>query len=841
MNKINSKMGRLPLYVGLLLLPIMALQFVGCDDNDENTLQVSTLSRPTAMTIAVVPYEATAAEEAFYDQFEGLWEQCLGLDRRPYAFVANSGNNSVARIDLCTGDIENSNIKGNPFVLSNIQVGSFPVDVEVSVDQAQSRVFVANGGENSLSIIQSKEARPLEYKADLSSRPSRLTVTPSTENEIGDVYAALPYLGKLARVRKYDQDGEERWREDLLVDLKGTETPDPVPAGMAVDPEGRYLYIADMSATYFHIVDLAHPEYPAQTRNVYAAQRDCSISPDGRWLYLSKLDVRRLAVYDLLNDRYVDTNEELPSHRNSPPPTEQFDYDIPISTTPRTVVFVKTTKDTEPEDVDGDAEVVDGDIELADSVEDGDLDFEEAELDGELEDDQEAVEDSEDAETTSRKRDWRARIMDESETESAEDSEQESSESTSTDDEEDPEAKLFAYSIGYDGLIDVIDLYNDLHELYDTTPDYGADLSFISGNDFTKDRNDCVADIDYRVYKGRTPNGLWELQYNGVIDGSDQTVSGRFDYSANRLYDDAMDFSTLSDILVRPSDYDPDDPTSLKGDLLVIDTTPMAANDERTGCVKQGTDADGQPILIVVDQVELEIINVTSEYIEFDPGELTLSNCFQSAVEYHVRANDNYLVYMTEQNSEGARLFPTEYQGRAVNVPFKQGDVITGEDQFQQLQFEQTDWQDYVCVATEETAEGDDVDIYTFQKDLTLGGGEQTVSGMRCQNPWDDGTDAPLSFSNDLISFSICQDEDAPFIAEKRASAYNYNFKSTSGVGVIRASSTDVEGAPVGSLLEDAVFLDLYPDFPRLYIVDSSEEIVYVVDPQTDLVIDLIL
>ncbi len=824
---------------GLFSALLLLFWIGGCGTGGVEDPYVSTLNRPVAIAIAVVDWTPTPAYRELAAEVPDLWEQCLGLEQRAFAFVANSGGDSVARIDLCTGEVVNSHIKGNPFVVSHISVGSFPVDVAASLDHGNSRIFVANGGENSLSVIVTETARTLQDKVILSSRPTHLAVVPSEDTPEGDVYVTLPYLGALARVVKRVSDERERWMEVGFAQLKTDITPDPVPAGMAAAPNGKTLYVADMNADHFHIVDLEHPEYPARTRFVNGPQRSCSVSPDGRFLYLTKLDRSRIAVYDLQYDRYVDTNEELPSHRNSPPPSAQFDYDISLESVPQTVLFADVVKTFEIEEPDGDTDETD-----AETAADGDLI-----PDGDADNDAESSEDAEDAgnmeesDTSSRSSGLPVLFQ---EADGDADGMETESESESDNAETFEPKELYAYSIGQDGIIQVIDVHRDMHELYDTYPDTSAELRLLSENELETDNGMCIADIDARVDKGRTPNGLWELSYAGVVPGSDVTYSGRFDFDRNRFYDDNLDFASLPEILPRPLSSDPDNPYPLSGDWLEIRTGTMAPPPDSLGCVREVTDDEGNTTLVKPDVVRLEITKVTPDYLEFDRAGYLLENCYNSAVEYQIRANGNYLVNMTRLDTFGNRLGSPVYQGRAVNVDFRQGDVVSGAEQFEQLKFSEDDWEDYVCLIERTDEEGNETNEYRFTKDLLLSEDEEPVKGIRCRNKWNDADPYQISFENDYVSFAICQDEQNTDIRAKREGSFIYSFRTFSGINEIQesyetADDTEVYDRRVGNVLEDAAILNLYEDFPRLYVVDSSAESIYVIDLKTDFIINQIL
>jgi len=807
----------------------------GCDNGGSSQATVSTLTRPVSMAVAVLDYNPTDGERITGLSFKqsGLWEQCIGDEKRPIAFVANSGNDSVARIDLCVGEIKNTHISGNPFVVSHISVGSFPCSVATSADEGDTRVFVANCGETSLSVIESKTGQTLPDKVQLEGTPMKLLSIPDAEIPEGRVLVSLPQLSSLAIVTKgLNEQGQEAWFQTGKISLATDTVPSPLPGGMCLSPDGSRLYISDMESDYFLILDLTHPEYPPMVRNVYGATRDVAVSPDGRFLYLSKLDKRQVAVYDLVEDRYIDTNEEKLSHRNGPPPSDEFVYDIELETFPRKTVFVNVWKERDdwPIPPDGDYDI-DSSESAEESEIEGDTELSEEGEDGESED-SENGEDSEEAEDTVT--DASTKLIAE------EDGDQENEEESESEGEEEEKiAKLYAYVIGYDGRIQVVDMHDNMHEFYDTDPDTGPDYYYVANDELQIDNSACIASLDAIMYRGVTPDGYWELLYNGTVAGSDTSVSGHFEASNNRLYDDNVNFSSLAELMPRPLESS-EDPYAYKGDLLVVRTPALGRTNGSIGCTQEITDSDGSKRLIDLSgqQIELEILEATPEYLVYDPNGIDIENCFNSNVDYYIRSNDNYIVHLTELDSSGRKLGSPVYQGRAINTPFRAGQLISGREVVEKMSFEEEDWESYVCTIEREQEDGTTLEEFIFRQDMVIGEENEVVTGIRCLSRWKDGDRYPVSFENDLIKFAVCQDETAVGIQQKRKETYKYSFSTESGINEIQ--QVDFGGdRTVGTLLEDSVYLDIYPDFPRLYVLDSSEEIIYFIDLTKDQVVQL--
>ena len=92
---------------GLLLLLALAALLASCAGASNSAVSASALTRPVAMTTAVLTWQPTEYEKHLAETtYKDAWESCLGRSTRPFAFIANSANNSVARIDLCTQTLE---------------------------------------------------------------------------------------------------------------------------------------------------------------------------------------------------------------------------------------------------------------------------------------------------------------------------------------------------------------------------------------------------------------------------------------------------------------------------------------------------------------------------------------------------------------------------------------------------------------------------------------------------------------------------------------------------------------------------------------------------------------
>ncbi len=784
----------------ILLLGVLTSAF-GCSSYGDTTTTASSLDRPTAIVIAKLEHEPTSSEIKLYDYYlryaeddEVLFEECLTFDYRAFAFIANSGGNSVAKLDLCKREVIDTHAAGNPFVVSHIPVGQFPLDLAVSRDERQSRVFVSLGGEDALSVLDTYAGLALALPVTLPGRPGALTVVPSETTPEGRVAVLLPERGEVAFVDKVQGSDVERWQVSETVSLATTATPDPLPNGLVLSPDGKTLFVTDLNSEYFYMLDMAQPTLPPRVRSVQGPQQSVSVSPDGRYLYFAKFEKSRVAVYDLVQDAYVDTNEELPSHRNHPPASNTFDYDIAVQNLPELLVFTEVKKVfPDLSGGDEDAESVEEEIET-----DGDTELEEIEVEEEAEDDPNTGIGGTDVIPSS------------------------------------VAPGLFAYVIGQRGLVQVVDVHDDMHELFDTRPSTPPSMQIVSEDELEKDNGQCLADLDVRVYRNRTPDALWELQYNGIVPLSGESNSGVIDAEKNRFYDATRNFANVSALQARNDHFN--------GDHIVITTSPIAAAGEHQGCTQEYLNENGEPAVRILQRVKLEITGITPDYLEFDSNGIDLEECFMTAVSYEIRSNDNYVVYMTELDRNAVRIGERMYQGRAGNSEFMPSDVIHGEDELDQLSFERDDWLDYLCIMSLDDGEGGEIQEYRFRTTLNLNGSDDSRQGIRCRNPWEDDDSYGTSFSNDFLDFSICQDIDSSSIQAKRQETFKYSFRTTSGINQIRVGGLDDDeydaddeyDSVVGSIPVDAALLDFYENHPRLYIVDQAEERLYIVELDTD-------
>ena len=407
------------------------------------------------------------------------------------------------------------------------------------------------------------------------------------------------------------------------------------------------------------------------------------------------------------------------------------------------------------------------------------------------------------------------------------------------------DTSLYAYVIGVNGNVQVVDVTTNRHHFYDVTPSSSASASIPVSTDLELDSGRCTAAFSAKVSKEVTPDALWQTYFNVVLPETDIGLNGRFDFTNNRFYDESFNFATVKALRTRPkSGYDPQDRWQIKGDWLEIRTPAMQPGDAGgVGCLKNG---------VGIKTVRLEILEATPTYLVVDPGGLNLKDCFDPKelprVDYAIRANNNYVVYMTPIDSAGNVSGLRSYQGRAVNTPFSPNFSRPDETTFRDLILKNPDWSEYVCTLPHTQSDGTIQNEYRFTTDLLVGGTDQVLHGVRCLNPWDDPWDGKdpakhyfPSFSNGLVSYSVCVDETNEAMAKKLAGGYIYSFITRSGLGSVSQTNSDGSVTSfVGSVPEDAMVVNEDARFPRLYLLDSSNEVIYVIDLITDTVVSVV-
>ena len=203
------------------------------------------------ITIAATGASASPATVAIT-----LVVSAAGSGTNSYAYVTNSGSNSVSVID----EADNS-------VVATIPVGRYPYGVAITPDGAFA--YVANYYDNTVSVIATATATVVAT-VPVGANPSGVAVTPD---------------GKLAYVTDY---GANRVSVITTADNKVAATilVGDGPLRVAITPDGTAVYIANYPANTISVISTSSNAVTATIPigNPY----DLAISPDGSRLYATR-------------------------------------------------------------------------------------------------------------------------------------------------------------------------------------------------------------------------------------------------------------------------------------------------------------------------------------------------------------------------------------------------------------------------------------------------------------------------------------------------------------------------------------------------------------------------
>jgi len=236
---------------------------------------------------------------------------------------------------------------------------------------------------------------------------------------------------------------------------------------------------------------------------------------------------------------------------------------------------------------------------------------------------------------------------------------------------ENPGLHQFAFIATFKGVMHTIDLYNELHKPYDDlrwkdAPNDPPRLYQhyqdpqtppIKGG--ASDESSKFDEASFSFTRHATGDADYSMTFNGILPNSD-SVSGRFDFANGRLYDPNVDFTKLDIVLPGPNNL---------GDRLAIKSAPSGK------CPV--TPATNNLVSIEISGVGYGSGDDNIHYITFNKGSLPdLSSCFDTSVEYEIRANENYLVFVTDSY----RSLANAYLGRAYPKLIKKTSQCLKED-----------------------------------------------------------------------------------------------------------------------------------------------------------------
>jgi YVTN family beta-propeller protein len=194
----------------------------------------------------------------------------FNIPRGPFAYIANSGDNTVSIIDTTT-----NTVTGAP-----VPVGQNPNGVAVSPDG--TKVYVANSGDNTVSIIDATTNTPPVTVA-VGHQPEGISVSPDGTK----VYVA--------------NSGDNTVS---IIDATTNAPPvavaaGPQPEGIAVSPDGTKVYVANSGDNTVSIIKIIanRPSAPV-TVAVGHQPEGIAVSPDGTKVYVANSGDNTVSIID---------------------------------------------------------------------------------------------------------------------------------------------------------------------------------------------------------------------------------------------------------------------------------------------------------------------------------------------------------------------------------------------------------------------------------------------------------------------------------------------------------------------------------------------------------------
>ncbi len=585
----------------------------GCTSSSGEEVAESFMERPVDMAVV---YERIPEEE--YDELDANTKACFVPDEldsslyvRPWGYVAQPSINAVAKVDLCHGIVFDYQWQSNPVVVSHIPVGLYPSDMAAK----DKYVIVFNSQENTLSIIDSNIDMVVATLDILPEKASSMSIAGD-----GTLWFTLPESRALVAVRPRTEGDYTTLQAETTI---------PLPDAASASCKGRYSPEQTEDAT----IELDKDPLPGKVSDMFN---------DGSFLAVPNLTDRCFFILDVENQTFESFDIADPSTIAATSPDGRWLY---IAKRWKSAVAVFDLTNEVYVDTNFDYPTHQGTPPAPDAV-------------------------SYDIQTNGTPKgiafgyyhkDHGIKRM----PQEGEDGENDP-DAVIYEEAESPAAHMFAFIATHKGILHTIDLFDELHEEFDAyewdDPEKELPHLFSQKDPEVKairggisDGNAKISEDGFEFARHRTPDADWQIIYNGVLPGSSKSVAGRFDFEAGRLYDPRIDFRRVPILL--PSGRN-------MGDRLVITTPPLAR------C----------PINIAGDYaVSLEIIEVgydensnptDPDFIAYNTNGLPdLSKCFDSSVEYEIRANENYIVF--EKKSTDADY---NFVGRAIPKLIEEGD-----------------------------------------------------------------------------------------------------------------------------------------------------------------------
>ena len=606
---------------GLRVWAVAALAVVfasasACSTDNSAAVSESQIERPTDMAIA---YQRLTADE--YNMLSASVQSCFRAEDdtsdttdyiRPWGYSPSPSTHVVAKLDLCNGISVNQHWQSNPYIVTHIPVGLYPTAIEVFGNGRY--LLVLNSHENTFSVIDSTLDIVIGKPIKVNEQVGDMVIAGPDKNKL---FITLPNSRAVALYTVSSTDPlvwekVQRWDMPVAADASCTGHYSAAPgAEVAVsldaDPLPGSPVVVDGNGTV-----LALPNHT------------------GRGFFFLNTETDAFTCYDVAGPT---TTGAVSLDGRWLYLAKRWEFGVAVFDL-QAMLYTDTNEELPShEGVVPGTSTISYDIQISGTPKG--ITF-----------------------AMIHKSQGTKRHPD------TELGEEEDPDAVIYEEAEDPELHQFGFIATHNGVLYTVDLYKDIHELYDAynwAEGEGDNMPHLfSQNDPLIEKirlgpEDPVAKLSesgFEFFRHQTPNADWTAVYNGTIPGLTSSVSGRFDPEKGRLYDPNVDFRALHIMLPAADNL---------GDRLVITTATVG----RCPVSEIGRYA-----------VSLEIIAVGEDntrpddpdYLAFNQQGLPdLSRCFNTSVEYEIRANETYVVYASVQDKED-----NVYQGRAIPKRIKE-------------------------------------------------------------------------------------------------------------------------------------------------------------------------
>jgi YVTN family beta-propeller protein len=219
------------------------------------------------------------------------------------AYVAHSQNHSVTVVNI-PADKTVARIEiGDSSVTSLTQTASYPQRVAFTPDG--SRAYVTDGSTSVWAVDTSNKS--VIAKIDAGTSPEELAMSPDgksvyvTAITCGDLLCSGPSKpAQMASVEVIDTASAS-----LRATITFGKTPDVLPSGIAISPDGSRAYVTDVIGGHIWVTDTANNSIAGTITLAGSSLRDVAVSPDGKTLYV--LDEKKGIPFNSVDVEVIDT------------------------------------------------------------------------------------------------------------------------------------------------------------------------------------------------------------------------------------------------------------------------------------------------------------------------------------------------------------------------------------------------------------------------------------------------------------------------------------------------------------------------------------------------------